>query len=184
MSDHLSVRELEELTELVKAAPADEGMVDLIVARPGDNERQILTEGELDLDVGLVGDNWGQRPSSRTDDGSAHPDMQLNIINSRFSDGISRGERDRQMMAGDQLHVDLDLSEANVPPWTKLQIGEAVIEITDQPHTGCQKFVQRFGLEAQRWTRTDVGNDLRLRGVNARVHTPGTIRQGDVIRKL
>ena len=110
--------------------------------------------------------------------------MQLNIINSRFSDGISRGERDRQMMAGDQLHVDLDLSEANVPPWTKLQIGEAVIEITDQPHTGCQKFVQRFGLEAQRWTRTDVGNDLRLRGVNARVHTPGTIRQGDVIRKL
>ncbi len=184
MADHLSVAELEELTDVVRASPSDEGTLELIVARPADNERQVLIEGELDLDVGLVGDNWGQRPSSRTDDGSAHPDMQLNIINSRFSDGISRGDQDQRIMAGDQLHVDLDLSEANVPPWTKLQIGDAIIEITDQPHTGCQKFVQRFGLEAQRWTRTDAGSELHLRGVNARVHTPGTIRHGDVIRKL
>ena len=184
MSEHLTVPELEALAEQVRSAPSDEGTIELIVARPAVDERQVLDSGELALDVGLVGDNWDQRSSSRTEDGGPHPDMQLNIINSTFSAGICRGDRDRQILAGDQLHVDFDLSESNIPPWTKLAIGDAVIEITDQPHTGCQKFVQRFGLEAQRYTRTEVGNELHLRGVNARVHTAGTIRAGDTIRKL
>ena len=184
MSEHLTVSELEALAAEVRMSPPDNGVVELIVARPGEDERAALSEGRLDADCGLVGDNWDQRASTRTDDGGPHPDMQLNIINSRFSDGIARGEHDLRILAGDQIHVDLDLSEANIPPWTKLAIGEAVIEITDQPHTGCAKFVRRFGLEAQRFTRTEVGDELHLRGVNARVHTPGAIRQGDTIRKL
>lgn len=155
-----------------------------MVARPAAGERQVLETGRLELAVGLVGDNWAERSSSRTDDGSAHPDMQLNLINSRFSDGIARGDHDRRILAGDQLHVDLDLSESNVPPWTKLAIGEAVIEVTDQPHTGCAQFSQRFGVNTMRFTKTDEGSALHLRGINARVHTPGTIRPGDAIRKI
>lgn len=176
--------ELRALAEQVRRSPGDEGTLRLIVARPAEDERIVLNEAELSVEDGLVGDNWGDRPSSRSDDGGPHPNMQLNIINSRFAEGISRDDRGRQVLAGDQLHIDFDLSEANIPPWTKLAMGDAVIEITDQPHTGCAKFVQRFGLEAQKFTRTSVGQDLHLRGVNARVHTPGTIRQGDVIRKL
>ena len=184
MTDNLSVPELDALAEDVKASPSDEGTVELIVARPAAGERLVLDEGQLDPDVGLVGDNWNQRSSSRSEDGGPHPDMQLNIINSRFSRGIARGAHERQIMAGDQLHVDFDLSEANIPPWTQLAIGEAIIEVTDQPHTGCAQFTKRFGLEAQRYTRTELGSALHLRGVNARVHTTGTIKQGDVIRKL
>ena len=119
----------------------------------------------------------------RTDDGGPHPDMQLNIMNSRICEMVA-GSRERMPLAGDQLIVDLDLSEANLPPWTKLAIGDAVIEITDQPHNGCAKFTRRFGLDAQRFVNSPLGKELHLRGLNARVVTPGTIREGDTIRKI
>ena len=184
MFEPLSATELDALADEVRRSPSDSGTLDLVVARPAAGERDVQDEGQLDAEVGLVGDNWAERSSSRTDDGSAHPDMQLNIINSRFSAGIARGDHERQILAGDQLHVDFDLSETNIPPWTRLQIGEAVIEITDQPHTGCAQFSQRFGVDTMRFTRTEVGNELHLRGVNARVHTAGVIRPGDRIHKI
>ena len=37
---------------------------------------------------------------------------------------------DRWALAGDQLYVDLDLSTANLPPGTQLQIGSALLEVT------------------------------------------------------
>ena len=183
MSEHLTVPELEALAEQVRSAPSDEGTIELIVARPAVDERQVLDSGELALDVGLVGDNWDQRSSSRTEDGGPHPDMQLNLMNSRICEMVA-GSFERMQLAGDQLIVDLDLSEANLPAWTKLQIGSAVIEITDQPHNGCAKFTQRFGLDAHRFVNSDLGKQLHLRGVNARVVTPGTIRPGDTITKI
>jgi MOSC domain-containing protein YiiM len=94
------------------------------------------------------------------------------------------GERERWVLAGDQLYVDLDLALANVPAGTKLQIGEAVLEVTPPPHTGCAKFCARFGSDALRWVSTPAGRALNLRGVNARVVLPGQIRRGDSIRKL
>ena len=147
------------------------------------DERVVLAEARLTCEEGLEGDTWNQRGSKRTEDGSPHPDMQLNIMNSRILGAIARSP-ERMPLAGDQLIVDMDLSEANLPPWTKLAIGEAVIEVTDQPHTGCAKFSQRFGVEAHRFVNREVGKELRLRGINARVVTAGVIRQGDPIRKL
>ncbi len=151
--------------------------------RPAIGAREVLEVAELSLEQGLAGDTWDVRSSKRTADGSPHPDMQLNIINSRFSALISSDEAHRAL-AGDQLHVDLDLSLENLPAGTRLAIGAAVIEITDQPHTGCAKFTQRFGLDAMRLANGDVGRQLRLRGLNAKVVTPGTIRAGDVLTKL
>ncbi|MEQ1702321.1 MAG: MOSC domain-containing protein, partial [Ilumatobacteraceae bacterium] len=78
----------------------------------------------------------------------------------------------------------LDLSEQNLPAGTRLAIGSAVIEITDQPHTGCAKFADRFGLDAARWVNSPAGKELKLRGINARVVTPGLIRRGDVVAKV
>ncbi|MDG2025904.1 MAG: hypothetical protein P8J50_02240 [Acidimicrobiales bacterium] len=180
--EHLTTADLEAALDHIRASPA-EGTIELIVQRPATEERVVLEEAELNTEEGLAGDNWNQRGSKRTEDGGPDPDMQLNIMNSRILALIAQSP-ERMQLAGDQLIVDMDLSDVNLPTWTKLAIGEAVIEITDQPHTGCAKFSARFGTEAHRFVNSDVGKELKLRGINARVVTAGTIRQGDVIRKL
>jgi hypothetical protein len=180
---HLTTVELEAGLDRVRQSPKDGGRLEMIVRRPRVDAREVLEEGELDLEVGLVGDSWLERGSSRTADGSAHPDMQLNVINARLLDLVAQ-DRARWQLAGDQLIVDFDLSEENIPPGTQLAIGSAVIEVTAQPHTGCQKFVARFGREAMLFVNSPVGKQLHLRGINARVVQPGTIRQGDAVRKV
>lgn len=182
---HRTAAELEELLPGLLDAPADVGTLDLVVRRPALGVREILAEGELDVAVGLVGDTWAQRASSRTADGRPHPDMQLNVMSARMV-GLLAGDRDRRALAGDQLYVDLDLSHANLPTGSRLVIGDparrgAVIEVTEQPHTGCAKFVARFGAEAMRFVNGPVGRPLRLRGLNARVVTPGRVRPGDTV---
>ena len=180
---HQTTEQIEAGLDHVKASPSDHGTLELIVQRPGEDMRVVLGEAELNQEEGLAGDTWNQRGSKRTDDGGPHPDMQLNIMNSRILAQLA-GSPERMALAGDQLIVDLDLSEENMPAWTKLAIGDAVIEVTDQPHNGCAKFTQRFGLDAHRFVNSDLGKQLHLRGINARVVTPGTIRQGDTIRKI
>lgn len=180
--EHRTDDELTAALPDLRAAPSDAGRLEMIVRRPAVDEREVLDAGELDLTVGLVGDNWQDRPSSRSEDGNAHPDMQLNVMSSRVADLVA-GTRERWPLAGDQLYVDLDLSESNVPPGTRLHLGdEAIIEVTDQPHAGCAKFARRFGLAAHRFVNSEVGKELHLRGINARVAVPGTIRAGDLIK--
>jgi hypothetical protein len=180
---HLTTTELEAGLAIVRQSPKAVGTLEMIVRRPRVDGREVLAEGELDLEVGLVGDTWLERGSSRTTDGSAHPDMQLNVINARLL-GLVAQDKARWPLAGDQLIVDFDLSEANIPPGTQLAIGSAIIEVTAQPHTGCAKFVARFGREAMQFVNSPLGKQLHLRGINARVVQPGTIRQGDAVRKL
>ncbi len=175
--------ELEAAVDDFRAAPADLGSLELIVRRPAVDEREVLAEARLSFAEGLEGDTWNVRGSRRTADGGPHPDMQLNVINARLSRFLAV-EPDRMALAGDQLHVDFDLSEANVAPGTRLAIGTAVIEVTDQPHTGCKKFSARFGSEAWRFVNSPVGTELHLRGINAKVVVEGTIRPGDEIVKL
>ena len=180
---HLSTAEIEAGLEEVRRSPKETGTLDLIVRRPSTEQRDVLEEGELDLTVGLVGDNWIERPSDRMPTPTAHPDMQLNVINTRFIDLVAQ-DRERWQLAGDQLFVDLDLSEENLPAGTRLAIGEAVIEVTEQPHTDCKKFAARFGNDAQKFVMTPVGRQMRLRGLCAKVVQPGTIRRGDSVRKM
>jgi hypothetical protein len=181
--EHRSPAQLEAGLDEVRDAPKAEGRLELIVRRPAVNEREILDEGELDLAVGLVGDTWNVRGSSRTEDGSSHPDMQLNVMNARAT-ALVAGPVERWPLAGDQLYLELDISEANLPAGTRLAIGDAVIEVSAQPHTGCAKFTERFGLEAMRFVNSPEGRELRLRGMNAKVVTPGVIRKGDTVRRL
>jgi hypothetical protein len=178
----LTNAELEAGLATIRAAPKDSGVLELIVRRPKVNERELLEEGWLNPAEGLAGDTWKDRTSSRTVDGSPHPDMQLNIMSARTIRLLSP-EKDRWPLAGDQLFIDLDLSRDNLPPGTRLAIGSAVIVITSQPHTGCSKFAARFGPDALAFVNSDVGKDLQLRGLNARVVQPGAIRVGDIVRK-
>ena len=180
---HLTMDELNAGLQTIRDAPKEEGVLELIVRRPEVDGREVLQEGELDLVEGLVGDTWIKRASSRTPDRSAHPDMQLNVMNSRVT-ALIAPDRSRWPLAGDQLYVDFDLSAANVPPGTQLALGSAVIEVTDQPHTGCSKFKARFGLDALKFISTPEGKALQMRGINAKVVQPGTIRVGDMMRKL
>jgi hypothetical protein len=180
---HLTLAELEAGLDHIRCSPADGGTLELIVRRPAIEEREVLAEGRLDVDDGLVGDTWRARGSRHTPDGSAEVDKQLNVMNARAV-ALMAAAPDRWALAGDQLYLDLDLSLANLPPGTRLAIGEAVIEVTAAPHTGCAKFRKRFGEDALKFTRTDAGVELRLRGIAARVVTSGTIRQGDVVKKI
>ena len=180
---HLTMTELEAGLDHIRQAPKDGGSLELIVRRPAEGAREILDVAELDAAQGLTGDSWVVRGSSRTPDGLRHPDMQLNIMSARAVSLVAQA-RDRWRLAGDQLYVDLDLSEDNLPAWTKLALGTAIIEVTDQPHTGCAKFVERFGVDAMKFVNSPVGRSLRLRGLNARVVQSGTVRRGDAVRKL
>ena len=181
---HRTAEELARGLAHVAAAPSDSGTLELIVRRPAVGERELLDVGELSLTEGLVGDSWRSRPSSRTKDGGPHPDMQLNVINARLSRLVAGEEDVHRALAGDQLHVDLDLSEANLPAGSRLGIGEAVIEVSAPPHRGCAKFSARFGTEALRFANTGPGRPLRLRGLNAKVVIAVTIRHGETVRKL
>jgi MOSC domain-containing protein len=180
---HLMMAEIEAGLDTVRQSPKDEGVIAMIVRRPKVDAREVLEEGELDLAEGLVGDTWKVRASNRTPDGSPHPDMQLNVMNARVI-ALVAGEKERWPLAGDQLFIDMDVSQENLPPGTRLALGSAVIEVTDQPHTGCKKFAARFGLDALKLVNSPVGKQLQLRGVNAKVAQPGVIRVGDLVKKL
>ncbi len=178
---HLSLDELDARWNESRPSPKNKGVLELIVRRPQTEEREVLEKGELDLGEGLVGDNWSTRGSASRPDGTAHPDKQLTIMNSRVIALVAQ-DKDRWPLAGDQLFMDLDLSEENLPPGTRLALGSAVIEVTDQPHTGCKKFVERFGPDAKKFVDSQVGKQLHLRGINAKVVQSGAIRVGDVVK--
>ncbi len=180
---HPTTAELEAGLERIRQAPKDGGTLELIVRRPRVGEREVLAEAFLDLVEGLVGDSWKSRGSKATPDKSAHPDMQLNVMSARAI-ALIAPDRERWPLAGDQLYLDLDLGVENLPPGTQLALGAATIEVTAIPHTGCQKFVGRFGIDAMKFVNSPVGRALNLRGINARVVRSGTICVGDVAKKL
>ncbi|MEA3020617.1 MAG: hypothetical protein QOI47_2141 [Actinomycetota bacterium] len=168
--------DLDSGLEHIRRSPKDGGTLDMIVRRPVEDEREVLERAELDTEAGLVGDSWGARVN-------VDPDAQLNVMNARVNALLADDEATRAL-AGDQLYIDLDLSDENLPAGSRLRIGEAVIEITPKPHTGCAKFSSRFGPEATRFVNTGEGKRLHLRGVCAKVVQSGTIRRGDAVTKL
>jgi hypothetical protein len=179
----LTMQELEAGLDHIRNSPRDEGPLELIVRRPSVGQREVLNEAELDLMLGLVGDNWMTRGASNTADGSAHPEMQINVMNARVIALVAQA-KERWAMAGDQLFIDLDLSAKNLPPGTRLTLGSAVIEVTAEPHTGCKKFMARFGLDAVKFVNSRVGRQLHLRGINAKVVRAGVVRVGDRAKKF
>ncbi len=175
-------RDLDRHLDDVRAAPRDGGRLELIVRRPAEDEREVLETAELDPGFGLVGDGWRLRGSGSTPDGSADPATQLTLISTRVLAAIEP-DRARWPLAGDQLYVDLDLGEASLPAGALLAIGTALIEVSEEPHTGCSKFSARFGSDALRWINGPTGRELRMRGLNARVVRGGSVRVGDAVRR-
>jgi MOSC domain-containing protein YiiM len=173
--EHLDLAALEAGVDHARQSPQDDGRVELIIRRPSEGEREQLAEATLDTEDGLVGDRW--RLS-----GSPNQKAQLTLKNARFAAVVAQSP-ERVPLAGDQLYVDFDLSAANIPPGTRLAIGSAVVEVTDEPHTGCRKYLDRFGKDALKFVNSPVGRALNLRGINARIVVGGVVRAGDTIRK-
>jgi len=177
------MEELEAAMDHLRDAPKDEGVLQLIVRRPQTDEREVLEEAQLDSAGGLLGDNWVVRGSSKTPDGSAHPEMQINIMNARVTALVAQ-DPERWALAGDQLYIDMDLSRVNLPAGSRIKVGTAVLEVSPLPHTGCHKFVSRFGVDAMKFVNSPVGKELCLRGINAKVVQTGTVRKGDRATKV
>ena len=176
---HLTMAEMEQNLDEIRRSPHDGGTLSLIVRRPRSGEREVIEEAELSVKEGLAGDNW----SIRNPGGPLEPERQLTIMNARVA-GLLAKDEGRWQLFGDQLYMDLELSEENLPTGTRLALGGAVIEVTAIDHTGCKRFAERFGVDAVKFVSSPVGKELRLRGIYAKVVQPGPIRAGDVVRKL
>lgn len=183
MQAHLEMEDLQAKFVEMGTSPQDQGILELIVRRPDIDQREIVGEASLDMTEGLIGDNWRARGSSSTPDGSANPESQITLMNSRIVQLLAQ-DKSRWPLAGDQLYVDFDISIDNLPPGQRIAIGTAILEISAKPHTGCKKFTERFGKDAILFVSSDEGKQARRRGVNARVVQPGTIRAGDLITKV
>jgi hypothetical protein len=171
----LDLVELEAGLDFIRNAPRDAGTLEMIVRRPSSGEREELAAARLDPVDGLVGDRWG----AALPRGSG----QLTLIGSRVI-GLIAQDRARWALAGDQLYVDLDLSVGNLPAGTQLEVGDALIEATGEPHAPCAKFRMRYGLDAARFVGSALGKELQLRGIKTRILRAGDVRVGDSIRKL
>jgi MOSC domain-containing protein YiiM len=179
--EYLTREQLEAGLDTIMDSPKEHGQVVLVVRRPGEDLRELPAEALLDQASGLAGDSWLARGSKHTPDGSAEPDRQITVMNARVAELVAGGT-ERMPLAGDQLYVDLDLSVENLPPGSLLAVGEAVLRVSEVPHLGCAKFVERFGPEAMKFVNSGTGRQLRLRGMNARVVRAGTVRPGDAAR--
>jgi len=177
--EHLSRQRLETGLGQIRDSPRDAGQIVVVVRRPAAGVRELPGEAMLDPVAGLAGDNWLARGSTRTPDGSADPQRQVTVMNARVAELVAGGT-DRMPLAGDQLYIDLDLSVDNLPAGSLLAVGQAVLQVSDAPHLGCAKFVDRFGADAMRFVNSRVGRQLRLRGMNTRVVQPGIVRPGDM----
>ncbi len=180
---HLTTADLEAGLDEIRNSPKTDSVLDLIVSRPEEDAREVMTLADLDVKVGLVGDTWQDRPSARSGDGKAHPDMQITIMNSRVA-ALVAGDKERWQLSGDQLFADIDLSAENMPPGTRIAVGPAILEATDQPHTGCKKFSARFGLDALTLISSPIGKELQLRGINCKVVQGGEIKPRDIVKKV
>jgi hypothetical protein len=177
------MQELEAALDHLRDAPKDEGVLQLIVRRPQIDQREVIEEAELDPVLGLIGDSWSRRGSSKSVDGGPHPEMQINIMNSRVTALVAQ-EIARWPLAGDQLYIDMDLSKENLPAGSRIAVGSAVLEVSAWPHTGCHKFVARFGVEAMKFVNSTVGKELCLRGINAKVVQAGVVKVGHTAKKI
>jgi MOSC domain-containing protein YiiM len=173
---YLTTAELEAGLDHIRQSPKDEGTLKYIVVRPEVDQRVVLQECEVSAEQGVHGDNWLRK-------GRPDVDGQILLMNARAIELLARTP-DRWALAGDQLYVDLDLSEDNLQAGQRLKLGSAILEVTDKPHKGCAKFARRFGKEALEFVNSPQGWQLHLRGICTRVVQDGTAKVGDRVVKV
>ncbi len=174
-SRHLALDEIEAGWDRLPSPPTDTGRVALIVARRADGVRETPERARLSPEEGVPGDRWARRTSHR-------PDMQLAVMRRDVAELLANGQPITH--AGDNLFVDLDLSGRNLPAGTRLRVGQALVEVSAEPHDGCRKFMGRFGQAALRFISDRTRRACHLRGIYWTVTEPGDVAVGDPIQVL
>jgi hypothetical protein len=181
---HVTTIQLEQSLAEVLNSPAENGVLNAIYVRPRKDERQSLMAAELTAEKGIVGDRWELDHWKQLPDGRSDPDSQVSIMNARILGAIAANEN-AMALAGDNLILDFDITEQNLPIGSRIQIGDQVIlQISAEAHTGCWKFSRRFGKDANRFDNHPEYKQLHLRGRYGRIIQGGTIRVGDKVAKV
>lgn len=175
----MNARKYDTAIELARAAPVGFGKVDYLINRPSEGVHQPVNSLYLDVDNGIEGDRWQETAWLRLPDGSPDPRVQVSLTNTRVMQCFTGNESDAVFRCGDNIYTDLSLTEAHLPVGTLLQVGEAVIEISDVVNDACGKFAQRFGAEAFQTVRAPANAGLRLRGLFARIRQSGRVMRED-----
>ena len=160
-------------------APRESGVVRHLCVRKGGGIHEAPDSVEITARDGVRGDRWADRARGKDPDGVA----AVTLMNAAVAELI-RSPAQPPDIAGDNILVDLDISVEALPAGSRLAVGDAVLRISEEPHTGCNNFRDRFGLDALKWVSTPQGRADRLRGVNCSVVHPGTVRIGDRIEVL
>lgn len=159
---------------LLQASPKDEGRVVRCVVRPAHDRRETPAAIRVSPERGVEFDRWDS-------DAARRPGNQVSLINVHVLRSLA-GTEERMPLSGDNLQVDLELSESNLPVGTRLSIGSALLEVSADPHRPCKKFHQRFGASAVKKVVRASKKGRRGRGLLATVLRAGEIRVGDTIR--
>ena len=168
----LTLSSLEEGLSKLSAQCEDGGRVSFLMRRGEGGRRQILDRAQLTVQKGVPGDKWGR--STRR-----NPDMQIAVMQRDVAQLIANG----QVLAlfGDCLILDLDLSKANLPAGSQVQVGRALLQVTPEAHNGCLKFKARFGADALRFVSMKELRHRNLRGIYMRVVDGGEVAIGDPV---
>jgi MOSC domain-containing protein YiiM len=143
--------------------------------RAEDGSRETPERLRLSPEDGVPGDKWGRDPERKLD-------AQIAVMQRNIAELIANGQP--LTLFGDSLFVELDLSSANLPPGSRLRVGEAVVEVTPMPHNGCAKFKARFGADALFFVNAKPTRHLNLRGIYWKVIEAGEIRVGAPVQVL
>jgi hypothetical protein len=182
--NHATAVELEQGLAEVLASPRDEGRLNAIVVRPAVGKREQPKSARVTPQNGIEGDRWASDSYYKLADGKSDPRNQISLMNARFLRQIA-GDEGAMCLSGDNLIVDFDLSDENLPAGSQLAIGDSVVvELTELPHTGCTKFAARYGDDARTFANAKTRASFHLRGRYARAICGGTISVGDAVRKI
>ena len=179
IATHLSTEQLAAAAEQALSAPSDVGTIDMLVVRREVDAREIRQEVYVSPEGGIEGDRWVQKSHNDPENLA-----QIAVINTRFLQQIAGDDPERMALAGDNIVVDMNLSEANLPIGTKVRVGQVLCEVTSKPHLGCAKLSRRFGQDVLRFVNQKENRPLKLRGIYLRALEAGVIRVGDEMKKL
>ncbi len=167
----------------VLEAPKDNGTIDTLCVRPEEGKRNFVASMRLDPKEGVVGDRWIRKTWMHLPDGSPDPRLQVCLLGKRVLE-LVRTDPETMMYPGDNIVADIDFSEANMPVGQLLQIGSAVIEVSDVFNYACSKWIERYGADSFKWINLPENKPLRLRGALAKVSQAGEVGIADRIQKL
>lgn len=170
-------RSFEELQRALAElhVPTGTGRLAGIIRRPASGQRDVIQRILLSVAEGIPGNRWGSRIPQ-------DPEGQIAVMRADVAELIA-GARGATAFAlfGDNLFMELDLSVEALPPGSRVRVGTAVLELAAKPHTGCSKFLARFGPGALKLVSDPGLRHLNLRGIYLRVVDPGEIAEGDTV---